>query len=453
MPLAGKVSHCLFDKTGTLTTDQLVPVGIVNADIAAKPRDVNAIPELTEVKTAEGETALILAACHSLVVIEDDDDEQEESKSTENGQPNLVGDPIELSAIRGIEWSWDGKTSTAKPDGTFKRQTAALAVVTSKKAEILAKPQSERTPIQNSQMEALEKEEKSLRSKITLSNEKVANSRFTAVEVLHRHHFSSKLKRMSVVVKCHEKSSSQSKESYYCLVKGSPEAIQSLLQQNSTPIWFTACYEQLARRGLRVLALAYKRVEKVENDSLQSRSWAESELFFGGFIAFECKVRADSEVVVRSLQQSDHRVIMVTGDALLTSLHIAKQVGICNKKKPSISLTVDEVNDKIVWTVQHDEYKENKDELLFDAKKIAEMAKRYNLLTTEDNFLFATDRTGGKDSPLWKFCGDVAVFARMSPQGKAKIIQSIQENDKDAHICMCGDGGNDVGALKQVITD
>ena len=42
------------------------------------------------------------------------------------------------------------------------------------------------------------------------------------------------------------------------------------------------------------------------------------------------------------------------------------------------------------------------------------------------------------------------VFARMSPQGKAAIIRAIQDHDKDAHVFMCGDGGNDVGALKQV---
>ena len=42
------------------------------------------------------------------------------------------------------------------------------------------------------------------------------------------------------------------------------------------------------------------------------------------------------------------------------------------------------------------------------------------------------------------------VFARMSPQGKASIIRAIQDNNPDAHVFMCGDGGNDVGALKQV---
>ena len=38
----------------------------------------------------------------------------------------------------------------------------------------------------------------------------------------------------------------------------------------------------------------------------------------------------------------------------------------------------------------------------------------------------------------------------MSPQGKANIIRAIQDNNKDSHVFMCGDGGNDVGALKQV---
>ena len=41
------------------------------------------------------------------------------------------------------------------------------------------------------------------------------------------------------------------------------------------------------------------------------------------------------------------------------------------------------------------------------------------------------------------------VFARCSPQGKAKVIRSLQRNDAENHVLMCGDGGNDVGALKQ----
>ena len=36
-------------------------------------------------------------------------------------------------------------------------------------------------------------------------------------------------------------------------------------------------------------------------------------LQFGGFIAFECKIRGDSPMVVRALRESDHKVAMLTG--------------------------------------------------------------------------------------------------------------------------------------------
>ena len=85
MPICGKISHCLFDKTGTLTTDQLVPVGIV--DIAAvKEYCVKADSDQTcpldqilmsPVSSATSETAMILAACHSLVVVKDHENDED----------------------------------------------------------------------------------------------------------------------------------------------------------------------------------------------------------------------------------------------------------------------------------------------------------------------------------------------------------------------------------------
>ena len=37
----------------------------------------------------------------------------------------------------------------------------------------------------------------------------------------------------------------------------------------------------------------------------------------------------------------------------------------------------------------------------------------------------------------------------MSPQGKAHVCRSLQQAHKGPCVLMCGDGGNDVGALKQ----
>ena len=100
------------------------------------------------------------------------------------------------------------------------------------------------------------------------------------------------------------------------------------------PAWFEATYTSLAEQGLRVLALAYKRcggersaAEEVGGYAKKPREWVESRLTFGGFIAFGCPVRKDSASVIRSLRESRHTTIMLTGDAPLTALHVAKQVG------------------------------------------------------------------------------------------------------------------------------
>merc|ERR1711920_882334 len=41
----------------------------------------------------------------------------------------------------------------------------------------------------------------------------------------------------------------------------------------------------------------------------------------------------------------------------------------------------------------------------------------------------------------------IRVFARMTPQGKADVIRALQT--QEVKVFMCGDGGNDMGALKQ----
>ena len=190
----------------------------------------------------------------------------------------------------------------------------------------------------------------------------------------------------------------------------------------------------------------------------------EQGLQFAGFIAFECKIRADSGIVMRSLIESDHRVSMLTGDALLTSLHVAKQVSICDKTKDTLTLYSGEVVlDPHSTTVQSSSVEAaavgpywvrrnqegNEDRLPFSVETLPALGRQYDLLTTEVELLRVIG-TAGEKSPVWNHVGHFKVFARMSPGGKASIIRAIQQSNKDTHVLMCGDGGNDVGALKQV---
>jgi soluble P-type ATPase len=99
---------------------------------------------------------------------------------------------------------------------------------------------------------------------------------------------------------------------------------------------------------------------------------------------------------------------------------------------------------------------------------ISNMSKHFDLVTTEGNFLQITNAAMGlsdtsmdgsaalavsdtMEKSLWREVGNFRVFARMSPQGKRCVISALQKatKTKGVHVLMCGDGGNDVGALKQ----
>lgn len=83
---------------------------------------------------------------------------------------------------------------------------------------------------------------------------------------------------------------------------------------------------------MRVLALAYKRLrsDAEGQECEESRAVAEEGLCFAGFVAFSCRVRKDTRGVVLQLMEGAHSVAMVTGDAILTALHVANEVNELN---------------------------------------------------------------------------------------------------------------------------
>ena len=341
VPFAGRLEHCLFDKTGTLTTDRLVPAGVVGPAGGALRPFAEAPPE----------AAVVVAACHALVGADDDD--------------TLVGDPIELTAVRALGWTYDPKAETARGPRT-------------------------------------------------------------AARIRRRFHFSSALQRMSVVADVDGVATA--------LVKGSPEAVGALLRQ--APAWFEPAYVGLAERGLRVLALASRRCD----GDVERRDDVERDLELCGLAAFECKTRADSRVVVTALAQSAHRVAMVTGDAPLTALHVARE---CNIADGRPALVLEACGGGARWASR------GRAPVAFAAADVAALAARGPLVVTE-KALRAAAAAADDEEAVWRaVAGGVHVFARMSPQGKARICRSLQALHDAPSVLMCGDGGNDVGALKQ----
>ena len=52
------------------------------------------------------------------------------------------------------------------------------------------------------------------------------------------------------------------------------------------------------------------------------------------------------------------------------------------------------------------------------------------------------------DPSAWDAMPHVRIFARMTPATKEELLTSLK--DRNHYTLMCGDGANDVGALKQV---
>ena len=448
VPIAGKISHVLFDKTGTITTDVASVVGILEKGSTAGKA------QLCDMFTSSPELTMVCSACHSLMSVSAPNGGSPSAaindKAKKKINEGLLGDPIEIAALNGVAWSYDHRSQVCKPQTGREDLEAAAQLETklkqsqavSSQGTAAAKDKNAPPALSKTGIELLKAKIAKLRARAAAIARRQKTSWVESVRIVERYRFSSKLQRMSVVART--SASSADHAGYYALTKGSPEAVRMLLSSDKIPSWYDASYRQLAEQGLRVLAMAYKKLPSIASDSDVSklaRDDVESELSFAGFIAFECKIRADSKIVIASLQESSHEVYMATGDAPLTATHVARQVGIAPSGKALI-LT----QSPLRWVPSPAPADGATVSIPFDDGNLAALTSQgYDLVVTEKALLEAVDATKGD---VWNSIDHVHVFARMSPDGKTMVIREMQER-MGHHVFMCGDGGNDVGALKQ----
>lgn len=248
-----------------------------------------------------------------------------------------------------------------------------------------------------------------------------------AVQIVQRHHFASHLKRMAVVVRVQEQ--------FLAFVKGAPETIQDRLSE--LPPAYVETYKKYTRQGSRVLALAYKPLPDMAVSEVRSldRDLVESGLTFAGFAVFNCPIRPDSGTVLNELKGSSHDLVMITGDQALTACHVASQVHIISK--PALILVRKKTGEIFEW-VSPDEteitpYSENEVDALSDS---------YDLCVSGDCFEMLQ-----RTEAVLKVIPYIKVFARVAPEQKELILTTYKTVGR--MTLMCGDGTNDVGALKQ----
>lgn len=155
-----------------------------------------------------------------------------------------------------------------------------------------------------------------------------------------------------------------------------------------------------AGRGLRVLAVARKPLT-ADTTILADRE-VEGGFTFLGLQAMMDPPRPEAIAAVRACQQAGIAVKMITGDHAVTARAIAAQIGLDGRK-----------------------HREN--------GELVAMAGQELVATAQEQLPEAADRT--------------AVFARVSPEQKLRLVEALQSR---AHVvAMTGDGVNDAPALKQ----
>lgn len=155
----------------------------------------------------------------------------------------------------------------------------------------------------------------------------------------------------------------------------------------------------LAKQALRVLAMAYKIMDHAPSAEELTSENIEKDLVFAGLVGMIDPERKEAAEAVRVAKSAGIRPIMITGDHQDTAEAIAVRLGILEK---------DHAGDSVLTGAQLNAMSDN------------EFAEKV---------------------------GNYAVYARVSPEHKVRIVKAWQSSGKV--VAMTGDGVNDAPALKQ----
>lgn len=269
-----------------------------------------------------------------------------------------------------------------------------------------------------------------------VSNDQVKARDDSVLRIVHRFPFSSALKRMSCIV--------QAEKTYFVAAKGAPETMKTMFA--AVPAWYERTFLSLAHDGARVLALGHRVLPQkgsVESIRALPRSQVESKLDFVGFLVFRCPLKKDSRAAVNLLKESGHRVCIITGDNALTAIYTARELGLVTKPVALVSAPDGQAVE--VETVDRMQpQKLNHSVLDCAGQKRAALLDEYDVCMLGE----AVDALNvSNPSLLSALLPHTAIFARASPSQKELILTSLKS--AGWHTLMCGDGTNDVGALKQ----
>ncbi len=154
----------------------------------------------------------------------------------------------------------------------------------------------------------------------------------------------------------------------------------------------------MATQALRVLGIAYRRLDAVP--AVRTPETLETDLVFLGLVGMIDPPRDEAREAIRSCREAGIRSVMVTGDHRLTAAAVARELGLLDG-------------------VEGDGHR------VLDGRELDRMS----------------------ESDLADVVDKVAVYARVSPEHKLKIVGAWKSRQQV--VAMTGDGVNDAPALKR----
>ena len=206
--------------------------------------------------------------------------------------------------------------------------------------------------------------------------------------------FSSERKRMSVIV--------QEEDKLIAYIKGAPEVLLQRAKfyedyegikplDERKRLAFERAYTEYAKQGLRALAIGYKILNSSTNLTPEE---VEKDIVLLGVVGIIDPPREEVPEAIATAKSAGIEVVMITGDAPLTALAVAKEIGL----EATRAIT-------------------------------------------------STQMSALSDEQIKEAIEEGAIFARVTPADKLRIVTILQ--NQNLVVAMTGDGVNDAPALKK----
>ena len=425
---ASQIDMVVFDKTGTLTSDTQAMTDIVNL-----PRSLH--HPMSEV---------VLAGCHSL-------------SSIIGSTSKPIGDPLDVASLEYSCWAFNSTDKTACARDPLNRVTDDI-----------------------------------------VDGTRVPNG--TKLWQIKSFPFDPSRRRSSALVLVQHE---DNKFRLWKVVKGSPDGMRSLLLpgdggQNMKEGFLTIydnAAEVLGSKGTRIVALAVQDVtkssltktlfprglprvkdlspksvsKKVSKHVAIARNAAKHELHIGdfersvngsmnfaGFACFDASIRPSTPRIVEAIRGSGTTVCMLTGDGSAAALSVARQARFFDREKCKKVAVLDvKDNSQLVWTLMKLKNGVICNDREFNLQRTVEMIAnqqkgKYAIMITGnaiESILEPAKEDRLASKHLLYNLDKVAVISRSSPQTKQQVL-SVLKSHCGRTVMMCGDGVNDISAMK-----